>query len=99
MDIALVTCEPMPALAAPEHQRITRALEQIGHRVRSIAWTDAQARWEAFDLAIVRSTWDYIERREAFLQWARSVPRLANPSQVLEWNSHKAYLRELEAKG
>jgi glutathione synthase/RimK-type ligase-like ATP-grasp enzyme len=53
----------------------------------------------AFDLAVVRGTWDYVDVRDDFVAWTRSVPRLANPAPVIEWNTDKRYLRHLEAAG
>jgi len=47
----------------------------------------------------VRSTWDYDRRREQFLAWAASVPRLANPAEVLAWNTDKTYLQALASAG
>ena len=38
-------------------------------------------------------------RRDDFLAWASSVPRLANPADVIEWNTDKRYLGELAAAG
>ncbi|PZS33044.1 MAG: hypothetical protein DLM59_07095, partial [Pseudonocardiales bacterium] len=55
--------------------------------------------WDAFDLSVVRSTWDYTDRHERFLAWADSVPRLHNPAGVLRWNTDKHYLGELAAAG
>lgn len=53
-----------------------------------------------FDAAVVRGCWDYIDGRDEFLAWcaALSVP-LANPVEVLRWNTDKRYLRDLEAAG
>jgi hypothetical protein len=51
---------------------------------------------------VIRSTWDYTTRRDEFVAWARSVEqvtRLANRAGVIEWNTDKRYLRELEASG
>ena len=48
---------------------------------------------------MIRSTWDYTERRAEFLAWARSVPVLANSYRMLEWNSDKIYLRDLADAG
>ncbi|UGS34793.1 ATP-grasp domain-containing protein [Capillimicrobium parvum] len=62
-------------------------------------WTDPAVDWDAFALVVVRSTWDYITRRDAFLAWAHGVPRLANSAAVLEWNIDKRYLAELAAAG
>jgi glutathione synthase/RimK-type ligase-like ATP-grasp enzyme len=44
---------------------------------------------------VIRSTWDYTPRRDAFVRWARSVPRLLNAADVVEWNTDKRYLGEL----
>jgi glutathione synthase/RimK-type ligase-like ATP-grasp enzyme len=61
---------------------------------------DAQVDWESFDLVVLRSTWDYAERREEFLRWSASVPRLLNSVRVLEWNTDKErYLTDLLAAG
>jgi len=47
-----------------------------------------------------RSTWDYAERREVFLDWAASLPRVLNPFPTLEWNTDKqCYLTDLAAAG
>jgi len=56
--------------------------------------------WTAFDLVVVRSTWDYAERREDFLAWARSLTRVLNSVSVLEWSTDKQrYLTDLERAG
>jgi glutathione synthase/RimK-type ligase-like ATP-grasp enzyme len=62
-------------------------------------WDDPAVDWDAFDLVVVRSTWDYPERRDAFVAWAQSVPRLANPAPAIAWNTDKRYLGELAAAG
>jgi len=61
---------------------------------------DADVDWSRYDLVVLRSTWDYAERRDAFLAWARSLPRVLNPVPVLEWNTDKQrYLTDLAAAG
>ena len=62
-------------------------------------WDDPAVDWDAFDLTVVRSTWDYVGRRDEFLAWAESVPRLHNPAEVLRWNTDKRYLAELTEAG
>jgi glutathione synthase/RimK-type ligase-like ATP-grasp enzyme len=44
---------------------------------------------------VVRSTWDYPARRDAFLAWAESLPRVLNSPKVLRWNTDKRYLATL----
>lgn len=61
-------------------------------------WDDPTVDWTAFDLAVIRSCWDYVPRREEFVRWARRVERLANPAAIIEWNTDKRYLRNLEER-
>jgi glutathione synthase/RimK-type ligase-like ATP-grasp enzyme len=58
-------------------------------------WDDPSVDWARFDLVVIRSTWDYPDRREQFLAWAESLPAVLNPPQVLRWNTDKRYLDEL----
>ena len=58
--------------------------------------------YSPYDLVVVRSCWDYHERLDEFLAWADRVAAtttLANAAQVLAWNTHKTYLRELGGVG
>ncbi len=68
-------------------------------RVDLVRWDDPAVQWDLYDLAVVRSCWDYAWRLEEFLTWAASVPRLRNPVEVLRWNTDKTYLRDLERAG
>jgi hypothetical protein len=75
------------------------ALRAAGLAVDLVRWDDAAVDWADYDLAVVRSCWDYAWRREEFLAWAAAVPRLRNDAAVLRWNSDKTYLRDLEVLG
>jgi glutathione synthase/RimK-type ligase-like ATP-grasp enzyme len=78
------------------------ALRSRGIAAESVVWDDPAADWAAWDLAVLRSTWDYPRRREAFLSWARQVATtsaLHNPPGVVAWSSDKRYLLELAAAG
>ena len=77
------------------------AFEAIGVAAEVVPWGEGPE-WSIFDAAVVRTTWDYVSDRPAFLRWAAEVSsqtRLANPTAVLEWNTDKRYLRELAAAG
>jgi hypothetical protein len=78
---------------------IQAAAEQRGIDAKILAWDDPDTDWSSFEAVVVRSCWDYIGRREEFLAWADSVPRLHNSREVIEWNTDKVYLRQLEAAG
>ncbi len=82
--------------------RAVQAARRVGLRATVVDWDDASVDWGGFDGAVIRSTWDYTERRDEFLSWAVRVERatrLANPAVVAEWNSSKRYLADLAAAG
>ena len=70
-----------------------------GHRADSAVWDDPGVEWSSFDAVVVRSCWDYTERRKHFVAWAHSIPAVQNPARVIEWNTDKVYLREFAAGG
>lgn len=74
------------------------AFAAAGIEVDVVPW-DSPQDWGGYDLVVVRSTWDYVPRRTEFLAWAESVPRLANPADLLRWNTDKHYLRDLARAG
>ncbi len=101
MKIAVVTCENCP-YPAPDDALLIEALSQVSVHAQRVAWSDPTVDWSGFDAAILKSTWDYHHRLQEFLAWTARVSetlRLFNPPDVIRWNAHKFYLRELEAKG
>jgi hypothetical protein len=97
-NVALVTCAQLPELDA-DTQRLIPPLQGLGVIATAVVWDDACVDWSSFDLVVVRSCWDYTQRRSEFIDWCRSVPRLANPAEVVAWNSDKHYLCGLAAAG
>ena len=95
--VALVTCAELPDLD-PDDRLLAEALTARGVQVEAAVW-DAAVDWSACDLALLRSPWDYAQRLAEFLAWARGVPRLVNPAEVVEWNTDKRYLETLAAAG
>ena len=83
----------------PDAPLLVDSLGRHGIAAVTAAWDDPGIEWGAFDATIIRSTWDYPERLEAFLSWARSVPTLVNPADVVAWNADKRYLDDLRAAG
>jgi O-ureido-D-serine cyclo-ligase len=78
------------------------ALRDAGADVAIVDWDDPTVDWSRFDLAVLRSTWDYAERLPEFLAWAERMStrtRLQNPLDVLRWNTDKHYLGDLERAG
>ena len=96
--VALATCKELPE-GDEDERLLPPALARRGIDARFAPWDGSQADWEAFDLVVVRSTWDYSERRDAFLAWAEGLPRVRNSAAVLRWNTDKRYLEDLAAAG
>ena len=93
--IALATCAELPD-GDPDDAPLPALLDGAPF----VMWDDPAVDWAAFDLVVVRSTWDYQRRREDFLAWAdRLGDRLVNPPDVLRWNTDKRYLVELGNAG
>lgn len=66
------------------------------------SWDDPTVNWESYDLVILRSTWNYHDHLDAFLQWAKrvsAVTALHNPLEIIEWNTDKRYLDDLAGRG
>jgi len=99
--IALATCAALTELDADDTPLLA-ALGERGVEAVAAVWDDHAVDWSSFDLVVVRSTWDYAQRRPAYLDWAHRVTvvsRLVNPLPVIRWNTDKHYLRELEQAG
>lgn len=74
------------------------ALKAAGAQTRVVCWDDPQVDWTGFDLALLRSTWDYTYRLEEFLAWVDRVARcthLHNSPELVRWNIDKRYLLDL----
>jgi glutathione synthase/RimK-type ligase-like ATP-grasp enzyme len=97
MSVLIATCASLPA-GDEDNRALVASLAQRGVAARAQVWNDPAASW-ADDLVVIRSTWDYTSDRDAFLAWARAVPRLENPAGVVAWNSDKTYLPDLAAAG
>jgi hypothetical protein len=101
LDVALVTCTRVPDGDVDDHL-LAGALTRLGVSVAFVCWDDPDARWPAAGMALIRSTWDYHERLDAFLGWADyvgSVTKLRNDAATIRWNSHKGYLLDLAEIG
>jgi O-ureido-D-serine cyclo-ligase len=99
--IALVTArealpldEDMPPLKA--------AMAGAGVTADAPCWDDPGVDWSSYDAALLRSTWDYVDRIDEFLAWCERCARqtqLLNPPGVVRWNTDKHYLVHLAKAG
>lgn len=73
-------------------------LRERGWRVDNVPWT-VHADWSAYDLVIIRTTWDYHNQPARFLETvaeiARSETTLLNSFSLIRWNLDKRYLHDL----
>lgn len=101
IDCTLVTCELVPELDSDD-RLLLRELKKRGLSVSIGVWSDPRVDWSASRLCVLRSTWDYHQRHRDFMTWIERVSSLTvlrNDPQLLRWNAHKSYLRELERFG
>ncbi len=96
--IALATCLKLPT-GDGDDLALLPALSEHGIEASMVPWDQPGVDWSSFDATVLRATWDYTMRRDDFLAWAASVPRLYNPLPVIEANSDKSYLADLAAAG
>ena len=95
--IAVATCSDLEIdIDTPQ---TLAALRNAGLETDFCVWDDPSVDWDSYDLTILRSTWDYAPRRNEFLSWARSVPRLLNPYEVIEYSTDKHYLNDVAQRG
>jgi hypothetical protein len=99
--LGLATCHNLPAWEVDD-QPLFDALSARGVPYERPVWSDPDVDWSKYRAVLIRTTWDYQERQPEFVAWLRAVSEvteLINPSGVVEWNTHKTYLRDLQRAG
>ncbi|HEU4807601.1 MAG TPA: hypothetical protein VFT01_05010, partial [Homoserinimonas sp.] len=112
MRVAVLTCRRLPRFVTWEipdvdalftdDRMLIAAFHEHGVEAEPVVWSDPSVDWSAYDVALIRSTWDYIDEREPFLSVLSTIEsscRLFNPLDVVRWNSDKSYLFDLAAWG
>ncbi|MEQ8336624.1 MAG: hypothetical protein RIA62_04735 [Cyclobacteriaceae bacterium] len=77
-------------------------LKALGWEVENVPWDEA-VDWNAFDVVVIRSPWDYQDHLKRFVEVLEAInqsrARLVNSLDTVKWNIDKCYLFELEQKG
>ena len=77
--------------------------EDIGWSVETISWHEQNVNWDQYDYVIVRSTWDYQQYPDTFLNTLEIINKssaiLLNPLELMSWNIEKQYLKDLAGAG
>ncbi len=96
--IGVATCRGAPDLDE-DGPLLLAALDAAGADAVPAVWDAPDVDWAGFDGVLVRSTWDYPLRRDAFLAWVDRCRATVNPPPVLAWNTDKRYLHDLARAG
>jgi glutathione synthase/RimK-type ligase-like ATP-grasp enzyme len=97
--IAIVT-HALLAGGVPDDRLLLTALADLGARPFLAAWDDPDVDWAMFDIAVVRSAWNYHQEHGAWGAWvarAAAATRLVNSPALLGWSCDKRYLGVLAA--
>lgn len=107
MKIALATYqlpeEKKIDISSTEDQELIDYLTAKGIDIQSEIWNDVNVDWSIYQVVVIKSTWDYHEQLPAFKEWLHKIQSLGlkilNPVSIIEWNSHKGYLKDIDQKG
>lgn len=84
-------------------QKLGPAFADQGMQLDQVRWRDAATKASDYQAMLPLFVWDYFEGNEvAFMETMREVSnktRLLNSYDVLNWNSDKSYLNDLQKKG
>ncbi len=96
--VALITDSEHPGLR-PDDVGLDAAFAAEGAMATPVPW-GSEISPDAFDVAVVRTPWDYFLHPKAFMEWVDGVQvPILNPKEVLRWNLDKSYLQQLAELG
>lgn len=101
MKLAIASCLELPSWEKDDAV-FHDALDSQGISYQVLPWEDETCPWEEFDACLIRTTWNYQNDLPRYLKWAEATSkktRLLNPFSIVQWNSHKRYLDDLEKWG
>jgi len=113
MRVAILRCNALPSFVTwhipnenelfADDAHLVAAFTERGIEASAVRWGEPDTDWNRYDLALIRSTWDYIDERERFLAALSEIEasscRLFNPLDAVRWNSEKSYLFDLNRWG
>ncbi|MCT2406495.1 hypothetical protein NZD88_02870 [Chryseobacterium antibioticum] len=86
-----------------EDADVLNFLTDKGLNVVSVIWNDDHVDWNSFNVAIIKSPWDYHNHLPEFLNWLNKLEKLnikvLNPVEIIQWNSNKKYLKDIAQNG
>ncbi|MBS0027297.1 ATP-grasp domain-containing protein [Chitinophaga sp. 22321] len=105
--IALVTYQQQErynsGVSDNEDENLLRFLREKGVDIEPVIWNAPGVNWQQYDVAIIKSPWDYHEQIDTFYNWLHATGQAGvqflNPADIMIWNSNKKYLLEIAAAG
>ncbi|MCE5317222.1 MAG: hypothetical protein LLG04_07655 [Parachlamydia sp.] len=102
--IAVLICEKFERVPTHvDNHELILPFEQHDLQYEEVIWDDPSIDLSQYAAVLVRATWDYIDKREQFLERIRQISSISiplfNSLETLEWNSKKNYLLDLEKRG
>lgn len=95
--------EKYTSATVDEDKTLLDFLTNKGLSIERVIWNDPAADWKSYDLAVIKSPWDYHEHIAEFKQWLNHLEslnvKLLNPYERVSWNMDKHYLAEIAASG
>lgn len=86
-----------------EDTELINFLKDKGLDIVPTIWNDEKVDWGSFDVAVIKSPWDYHNHLDEFLSWLAGLDMLGvkvlNPVEIIKWNSDKHYLKDIADKG
>jgi O-ureido-D-serine cyclo-ligase len=101
VNLRVATCRALPEVDA-DAAPLAAALAVAGIDAPLLAWDDPDVDWDAPIPTLIRSTWNYAARPDAFAAWIDRVAAAAplwNPAPIIHANLQKRYLLALAARG
>lgn len=89
----------VPELETKSRELIVAAGADRGITFETAYWDEGDLPARGFDLALIRTCWDYHERPDQFIDALEELQaaglRVFNAPSVVRWNARKTYLKEL----
>ena len=102
MRVALATSRELEGLWAGD-RIFLKELHRRGFAAAPVVWDDPSAPWDAWDIVVIRSCWDYHLKADRFLEWVDRIAAdgrvVVNRPELVKWNLHKGYLFDVARAG
>lgn len=85
-----------------EDNLVKEALEKLDMKVARKSWSDPNFDWSSTKFILFRTTWDYFDRFDEFMNWLDQVSKvttLLNSGNIIRWNIDKHYMLDLQKAG